>query len=123
MPNRSDNKLVPIVGRGIYAAECRGEPALKVTYVVVDENAVTYSLADGRTVSAPLKWYPRLQYATPRERNDWRVILGGRAVSWRPLRLAIAAKALLEGTRASESPLALKKWLSERNRVPHRKAG
>lgn len=106
--------LTPVIGRGIYSAEYRGQPPLLVKYVVVDESSLGISLQDGRKVSAPLEWYPRLKHATPAERNDWRLILGGRAVDWHSLGLAIAAKAILEGTRASESPAALKKWLDSR---------
>ena len=119
------SKLAPVVGRGIFADEARGERPLKVAYVVVDEMSVTYSLEDGRKVSAPLAWYPRLQHATPAERNDWRLILGGRAASWRSLKMAVSAKALLEGAKANESPASLRKWLTERSKTrrQQKKAG
>lgn len=107
-------KWTPVIGRGLHAAEMRGEPPLLVKYVVVDESSVGISLKDGRKVFAPLEWYPRLKHATPAERNDWRIIMEGRVVSWHSLGLAISAKAILEGTKASESPAALKKWLDSR---------
>lgn len=119
------SKLTPIIGRGIHAAEYQGEPPLKVAYVVVDQTTVTYMLQDGRAVSAPLNWYPRLQHATPPERNDWSLILGGRAVIWRSLGIAIAAKAIFEGTKANEKPAMFRKWLANRAKVQQaqRKAG
>lgn len=115
LPDELDfSKLTPVIGSGILADECEGGKPLKVAYVVVDEALVTYSLVDGRKVSAPLGWYPRLRHATPGERNDWRLIMGGRAVTWRSLGLAISAKALLEGTKAHEPPASLRKWMAER---------
>ena len=41
--------------------------------VVVTECALTVNLDDGRTISAPLAWYPRLVHATTEERNNWRI--------------------------------------------------
>lgn len=115
LPDEVDfSRLAPVVGRGIHADEAAGDPPLLVAYVVVDNTSVTYSLADGRTVSAPLNWYPRLLHATPRERNDWRLVMGGRAVFWRPLDLAVSGKALLEGTKANETSASLRKWLGSR---------
>jgi hypothetical protein len=108
------SRMIPVIGCGIHAAEMRGEPPLKVKYVIVDDASVAFSLDDGRKVSAPLDWYPRLKHATPGERNSWRLLMGGRAVLWRNLGLAISAKAILEGTRANESAAALKKWIDSR---------
>jgi hypothetical protein len=120
IPSELDfSKLTRVIGRGIHAAEYQGEKPLKVAYVVVDENAISYSLADGRKVSAPLAWYPRLQHSTPSERNDWRLIMDGRAVAWRALDVAISAKALLEGTKAGEAPASFRKWLAGRVQVKH----
>ena len=45
--------------------------------VVVTEDTLTAELADGRTISVPLAWYPRLVHATPEERNNWQLIGGG----------------------------------------------
>jgi len=103
----------------------RGSRPLKLVYVVVDDRSVRVSLEDGRALSVPLDWYPRLVHASPAERNNWRLIMGGRAVSWQPLGLAVSAKALIEGDKATEPPVALRKWLAAR-RSPtsnKRKAG
>jgi hypothetical protein len=116
LPDKLDfSKLTPVIGRGIFAGEMRGQRPLEVKYVVVDDQNLSVSLEDGRKVTAPLDWYPRLKYATPAERNTWRLILDGRAISWRGLSIAISAKALLEGTKAHESAASLKKWLAGRN--------
>jgi hypothetical protein len=104
---------VPVIGQP-HASELRGGKPLKATYAVVDDDAVRFSLEDGRRVSAPLDWYPRLKHGTSAERNDWRLIGSGRAVLWERLGLAIAVNALLDGTKANESPAELKKWLDGR---------
>jgi ABC-type branched-subunit amino acid transport system substrate-binding protein len=115
------SKLTPVIGRGIFAAEARGAAPMKARYAVVDEESIAVSLEDGRRVIAPIAWYPRLKHATPAERNNWRLLMGGRAVGWRSLGLAIAVKALLEGTKASESAASLRKWLDERTSKQRRK--
>lgn len=104
---------VPVIGRP-HAGELRGAKPLKATYAVVDGDAVHFSLDDGRRVSAPLNWYPRLRHGTSAERNDWRLIGNGRALLWERLGLAIAVNALLDGTKANESPAELRKWLDSR---------
>ena len=43
-------------------------------HIEVTEDSLVIELTDGRTISAPLVWYPRLLYATPDERNNWRLI-------------------------------------------------
>ena len=50
--------------------------------VAVDDDALVVSLADGRRISAPLSWFPRLERATPEERGDWRLIGKGRGIHW-----------------------------------------
>ena len=122
LPDEVDfSKLTPIVGRGIYARESRGAAPMAARYVVVDDENIAVSLEDGRKVLAPIAWYPRLKHATPVERNSWKLLLGGRAIGWRSLGIAIAVKALLEGTKANESAGSLKKWLDERNAKQRRK--
>src|SRR5262249_16992211 len=52
------------------------------TRVEVTEDTLAVELADGRTIAAPLAWYPRLSHARPQERNTWRLIGGGRGIHW-----------------------------------------
>lgn len=59
--------------------EAAGSRAVRVK---VTRDAVIVDLADGRTVMAPLAWYPRLLHGTPRERNRWRLIGGGEGIHW-----------------------------------------
>jgi hypothetical protein len=123
LPEETDfTKLIPIIGRGIHAGEARGERPLKATYVVVDDESLVLSLDDGRKVMAPMDWYPRLKHATPAERNDWRTIMGGRAVLWKSLGLGVSVKALIDGTKADETAGSLRKWLANRASAKRRKS-
>ena len=48
--------------------------------IAVTEDTLTAELSDGRTISAPLAWYPRLGRASPEERNNWELIGGGQGI-------------------------------------------
>src|SRR5271166_1726740 len=50
--------------------------------VIMSDEALTLELADGRTLSVPLTWYPRLWNGTGRERNYWRLVGGGEGIHW-----------------------------------------
>jgi hypothetical protein len=108
--------MVRVIGRGMFSEEYRGGKPLKAVYALVDDERVTVTLDDQRKVSAPIEWYPRLQHATPAERNDWRLIMGGRAVRWPSLGIVIAVSAILKGEKADESPAELRKWLQRRRK-------
>lgn len=108
--------MVRVIGRGIHAGEARGEKPLKANYVVVDEDTVALSLDDQRHISAPIVWYPRLRHATPAERNDWKLISGGRSVFWPSLNVAISVVSMIKGEKATETPAQLKKWLDQRKK-------
>src|ERR1700709_2176556 len=62
-------KTVRVIGRGIFADEQIGANPLRAAYASVDNERVTLTLDDQRKVSAPIEWYPRLQHASPVERN------------------------------------------------------
>lgn len=82
--------------------------------VQVSVDTLSIELADGRTISAPLSWYPRLAHATPEERAGWRLIGGGRGIHWSLIDEDISVANLLAGQPSSESQTSFKKWLSER---------
>lgn len=83
--------------------------------VSVSDDTLTAELADGRTISVPLDWYPRLTHATLRERNSWRLIAGGAGIHWPALDEDISVANLLGGKPSAESQASLKKWLSSRD--------
>jgi hypothetical protein len=55
---------------------------IRATSVLVSDDALIVDLADGRTVSAPLAWYPRLLHGTPAERDDYQLIGDGLGIHW-----------------------------------------
>ena len=82
--------------------------------VAVTGDALTVELFDGRTVTAPLAWYPRLGFGTPRERNNWRLTGGGQGIHWPDLDEDVCIESLLSGRASKESQRSLKKWLESR---------
>ena len=87
-----------------------------VQHVTVTEDALTVDLADGRTVSVPLAWYPRLLYGTPDERNNWRLIGQGEGIHWPDLDEDLSAENIVLGKASGESQRSLKQWLAEYQR-------
>ena len=75
---------------------------------------LTVELVDGRTVSAPLLWFPRLAHGTPAERANWRLIGRGEGIHWPDLDEDICVAGLLAGRRSGESQRSLKRWLELR---------
>lgn len=86
----------------------------EATRVLVDDVSLTVELVDGRTVSVPLLWFPRLVDATPAERDNWRLIGRGEGIHWPDLDEDISVAGLLAGKRSGESQRSLKRWLELR---------
>ncbi len=63
--------------------------------VTCTHDALRVVLADGREISAPLVWFPRLQKATPEQRKEWRLIGGGIGIHWRAIDEDISVESLL----------------------------
>ena len=59
------------------------------------DDSLQVTLADGREISAPLVWFPRLQKATPDERKEWRLIGGGIGIHWESVDEDISVESLL----------------------------
>lgn len=78
-------------------------------------DTITAELSDGRSISAPLAWYPRLVHGTPKERSNWRLIGGGVGIHWPELDEEISVGNLLAGQASGESQKSLKRWLSQRD--------
>ena len=74
-------------------------------------DTLTAELADGRVVSAPLSWYPRLVHATQAERDNWQLEGDGDAIQWPDLDEDILVEALLVGWPSRESEKSLRRWL------------
>lgn len=91
--------------------------------VAVTDDILAVNLADGRALSLPLAWYPRLAYGTPQERNNWRLIGGGEGIHWPDLDEDLSVAGLLAGRKSGESPQSLARWLKARQAGQSRDAG
>ena len=83
--------------------------------VHVSDDTLSVDLTDGRTISVPLGWYPRLEYANPNERKKWRFIGKGQGIHWEVIDEDISVEGILAGKPSGESQKSLKKWLQGRN--------
>lgn len=84
------------------------------TRVEVSDDTLSVELADGRTITVPLAWYPRLAHASALERVDWRLLGGGRGIHWPALDEDISVANLLLGQPSAESQSSFKRWLAGR---------
>ncbi len=84
----------------------------------VTEEALIVDLSDGRTISVPLAWFPRLVYASPEERTHWRLVGKGQGIHWEDIDEDISVEGLLAGRPSEESQSSLKKWLAGRSPTP-----
>jgi len=82
--------------------------------IAVSDDNLTVELADGRTLSVPLAWFPRLWHATAAERGHWRLIGAGEGIHWPDLDEDISIESLLLGRSSGESQASLKRWLEGR---------
>lgn len=82
--------------------------------VAVTEDAVIVDLSDGRILSVPLVWYPRLLHGTAEERKNCRLIGVGEGIHWPDLDEDVSVESLLMGRISGESRSSLKKWLKKR---------
>jgi hypothetical protein len=78
------------------------------------DNSVTVSLDDGRSISVPLAWYPRLLHGTPQERMNFELIGDGEGIHWPALDEDISVEGLIAGKRSAESDASLARWLEKR---------
>ncbi|MEL6505887.1 MAG: DUF2442 domain-containing protein [Pseudomonadota bacterium] len=76
------------------------EQQFQVTSVDVTDDEIIMALKDGRTIHAPLWWYPRLHKATTEQRQDWQILPFGDAVGWEEIDEYISAEALIIGGAA-----------------------
>lgn len=83
--------------------------------VSVTDDTLNVELSDGRSVTVPLTWFPRLLHGTPAERERWRLVGRGEGIHWEALDEDISVESLLAGRPSGESQASLKKWLEKRN--------
>jgi hypothetical protein len=83
------------------------------TVTIVDDT-LTVRLSDGRSISAPLAWFPRLMHGTLEERSSWCLIGQGVGIHWPMLDEDVSVENVLAGRASGESQRSLKRWLSQR---------
>ena len=88
--------------------EVRVPEAMEIT---VTEDTLSAELSDGRSISVPLAWYPRLVHATPEERSNWQLIGEGQGIHWPDLDEDISVEGMLAGRESGESQASFKRWI------------
>jgi hypothetical protein len=96
----------------ISANEVARANAVRVT---IGDESVLVELSDGRTITVPISWYPRLERASQSEREQWELIASGAGIRWPAVDEDISVEALLAGRRSSESDASLARWLNGRS--------
>jgi len=90
----------------------------RIVNVMITDDTLSVDLEDGRTVSVPIGWYPRLAYGTPAERANFQISSAGYGIHWPDLDEDIGVKGLLLGKRSMESPSSFERWLQRRKQKP-----
>jgi hypothetical protein len=94
------------------AVEIRIPEALNV---LLTDDTLSVDLSDGRSISIPIAWFPRLLHSTEQERNNWRLIGRGQGIHWEDIDEDISIEGLIAGLPSGESQESLKKWLTKRS--------
>ncbi len=81
---------------------------------VTDDNLIV-DIDDGRTLSVPLAWFPRLMHGTAEERKNWRIIGKGEGIHWPDLDEDISVEGILLGRPSGESRRSFGRWLESRS--------
>ncbi len=87
----------------------------EITNAGITEDELTVHLADGRTISVSILWFPRLAYATPAERENFEI--ERRGIHWPDLDEDVSIRTLLLGRGLGESRESLEQWLQRRQQV------
>lgn len=82
--------------------------------VRVTDFDLTVDLADGRMVTVPIAWFPRLSHGSAIERGNWRLIGRGGGIHWPDLDEDVSVEGLLAGGRSQESDTSLRRWRQSR---------
>lgn len=85
--------------------------------LAISADDLTVKLSDGRAISVPLDWFPRLAHATPDERGNWRLIGGGEGVNWPELDEDISVEGLIAGRPSAESEASFQRWLKKHSSI------
>ena len=72
----------------------------RVRAVRTGKHTLSVDLMDGRTITAPLAWYPRLMNATPKQRSNWKIVGAGYGIHWPDIDEDLSTEGLLRGAPA-----------------------
>ena len=86
--------------------------------MALTSNHLVVELADGRSLTVPLEWYPRLLCGSDSERHNWKILGDGYAIEWPYLDEHIGIEGLLAGRRSGESEGSFNRWLASRGSRP-----
>jgi len=75
----------------------------RVKNVYFTDDAISVDLMDGRTITVPLAWYPRLLNATPEHRQHWQICGGGYGIHWEGIDEDLSTEGMLRGSPSPES--------------------
>ena len=89
-----------------------------VLNVTVSEDTLGVDLSDGRSISVPLAWFPRLLHSTEEERKNWRLIGKGHGIHWEDIDEDISIEGLLAGKSSGETQASFRRWLDQRSKNP-----
>jgi len=82
--------------------------------LVITKDSLVVDLSDGRTITVPLAWYPRLLHGTADERSNWRWIGDREGIHWPDLDEDISVENLILGQPSGESQDSFRRWLEKR---------
>jgi hypothetical protein len=102
------------LGMNTLAVEIRIPEALDVS---ITDDTLSVDLSDGRSISVPIAWFPRLLHSSVEERNNWRLIGRGMGIHWEDIDEDISIEGLLAGRPSGESQKSFKKWLAKRSEM------
>ena len=78
-------------------------PGERVREVRFSEDSILVDLEDGRMITAPLAWYPRLLAASPKQLENWEISAGGFGIHWPDLDEDLSTRGLLQGAPAPQA--------------------
>jgi hypothetical protein len=85
-------------------------PRLRIQNVETTDESICVSLSDGRVVTVPVSWYPRLSHARPEHRAKWELIGQGHGIHWEELDEDISVENILFGQPSGEGPRSFARW-------------
>ncbi len=74
----------------------------RVTEVTLTDETLSVAMKDGRIITVPLAWYPKLLNATPEQRKNWKIAGGGYGIFWPDLDEDLSTEGLLRGAPAPQ---------------------